>query len=68
MEGDSRYLGTETVVGTTWRFAPNAAFDLQGAWLSAGSALNTAELRNGVHTRREASDAYTAAARVRLAF
>ena len=68
LEGDSRYLGTEVAAGLTWRWAPNAAFDLQGAWLSAGSALNTAELLNGVHTRREANDAYTAAARVRLSF
>ena len=68
VEGDSRYLGTEVTAGLTWRWAPNAAFDLQGAWLSAGSALNTAELLNGVHTRREANDAYTAAARVRLSF
>jgi hypothetical protein len=68
VEGESRYLGTEVTTGLTWRWAPNAAFDLQGSWLAAGRALDTAELRNGVHTRREARDAYTAAARVRLSF
>jgi hypothetical protein len=68
VEGDSRYLGTETLAGLTWRWSPNAAFDLQGSWLAAGDALNTAELVNGVHTRRKANDAYTVAARVRLSF
>ena len=68
VKGDSRYLGTELDLGLTWRFAPNTAFDLQGGYLFAGSALNTAELLNGVHTRREAQDAYILAARLRLAF
>ena len=68
VEGDSRHLGTESLIGLTWRWAPNAAFDLQGSWFAAGDALNTAELVNGVHTRRRANDAYTAAARVRVAF
>ena len=68
VKGDSNYLGTELDLGLTWRFAPNTAFDLQGGYLFAGSGLNTAELLNGVHTRREAQDAYTLAARVRLSF
>src|SRR5437899_1905181 len=68
VEGDSRYLGTEVDVGLTWRFAPNVAFDLQGAYLFAGDALETAEVLNGVHTRRESKDAYMVAARVRFAF
>ena len=68
LEGDSRYLGTEVDVGLTWRFAPNVAFDLQGAYLFAGDALETAEVLNGVHTRRESKDAYMVAARVRFAF
>jgi hypothetical protein len=68
VQGDSRYIGTETTAGLTWRWSPNSAFDLQGSWLAAGSALNTAELQNGVHTRRDANDAYTVAARVRLSF
>jgi hypothetical protein len=68
VKGDSRYLGTELELGMTWRFAPNTAFDLQGGYLFAGSGLNTAELLNGVHTRRDAKDAYILAARVRLSF
>jgi len=68
VKGDSRYLGTELDLGLTWRFAPNTAFDLQGGYLLAGSGLDTAELLNGVHTRRDANAAYTLAARVRLAF
>src|SRR5207253_5058836 len=68
VKGYSRYLGTELDLGLTWRFAPNTAFDLQGGYLFAGSGLNTAELLNGVHTRRDANAAYTLAARVRLAF
>ena len=68
VKGDSRYIGTETDLGITWRFAPNAAFDLEGSYLFAGAALGTAELVNGVHTRRDPNDAYQLAARVRFAF
>jgi hypothetical protein len=68
VKGDSSYIGTEMDLGLTWRFSPNTAFDLQGAYLKVGHALDTAELLNGVHTRRSANDAYTLAARVRLAF
>jgi len=76
VKGDSNYLGTEVNVGFTWRFAPNTAFDLQGAWLSAGDALNTAECIGGTApvcaggslVRRDPSDGYELAARVRLAF
>jgi hypothetical protein len=68
VEGDSRYIGTEVDLGFSWRFAPNTALDLQGAYLFAGSALDTAEVVNGVHTRREAEDSYMLAMRVRFAF
>jgi hypothetical protein len=68
VKGDSRYIGTEMDLGLTWRFAPNTAFDLQGAYLKVGHALDTAEVLNGVHTRRTANDGYLMAARVRLAF
>ena len=67
-EGKSRYIGTEADLGVTWRFAPNAALDLLGAYLSAGHALDTAELLNGSLSKREAQDAYQATARVRLSF
>jgi hypothetical protein len=68
VEGDSRYIGTEVDLGFSWRFAPSAALDIQGAYLFAGSALDTAEVVNGVHTRREAEDSYMLAMRVRFAF
>jgi len=68
VEGDSNYIGTEVNLGFTWRFAPNTAFDLEGSYLFAGEALGSAEVLNGVHTRRDPHDAYQIAARVRLAF
>ena len=82
VSGDSRYLGTELNALLTWRFAPNTAFTVGGGYLFAGSALNTAECRpttGGVATvnapvcagqvvKRDAQDAYTLGARVRLAF
>jgi len=76
VSGDSNYLGTEANLGLTWRFAPNAAFELVGAWLFAGGALNAAECRGGAATtclggtvvKMDAHDAYQLAARLRLAF
>ena len=73
--GDSSYIGTEANLGMTWRFSPNAAFDLVGGYLFAGDALDTTECTNGATTcapsltrKKFAQDAYTLAARVRLAF
>ena len=73
--GDSSYIGTEANLGMTWRFSPNAAFDLVGGYLFAGDALDTTECTNGAPTcnpnflrKKSAQDAYTLAARVRLAF
>ena len=68
VKGDSNYLGTELNGGMTWRFAPNAAFDLAGYYLFAGSALDMSENLNGVGVKRDARDGYYAAARVRLSF
>jgi hypothetical protein len=68
VRGDSNYIGTEVDLGLTWRFSPSVAFDLQGAYLFAGDALATAEVVDGVHTRRKPEDAYMVAARVRFAF
>jgi hypothetical protein len=51
-----------------WKFAPNASLDMIGAWLAAGPALNTAELRNGVVESRDSRDAYAFTTRVRLSF
>jgi hypothetical protein len=67
-QGDSSYIGTEVNGGFTWRFAPNAAFDLAGYYLFAGHALDMTEQLNGVAVKRDARDGYYAAARVRLAF
>jgi hypothetical protein len=75
--GDSNYVGTELNLGLTWRFSANAAFDIVGAYLFAGDALNAAECRGtlsaagvcaGQVVKKDAEDAYTLAARVRLAF
>jgi hypothetical protein len=56
----------------TWRFAPNTAFDLVGAYLFAGDALATRKCNAGGAaggcTKEDAHDAWTVAARVRLAF
>jgi len=68
VQGDSRYLGTEIDLGTTWRFAPNTAFDLVGGYLVAGEALDITETLNGVATKRESRDAWTIASRIRLSF
>jgi hypothetical protein len=68
--GDSRYIGTEVDLGTTWRFAPNVVFDVMGAYLFAGGALDTTETglpgQGTVH--RDSKDGWTVAARVRLSF
>jgi hypothetical protein len=62
--GGERFIGTEVDLGTTWRFAPNTAFDLVGAWLFAGGALDTRDASG----KRDAEDAWTIAARMRLSF
>jgi len=66
--GDSSYIGTEADLGLTWRFAPGLAFDLVGAYLFAGDALDTTNVVNGVATRRGSEDVYTGVARVRFSF
>jgi len=77
VKGNSNYIGTEANLGMTWRFSPNAAFDLVGGYLFAGDALDTAECLSpgtapacpaALTRKKSAQDAYTAAARVRLAF
>jgi hypothetical protein len=68
VKGDSNYIGTEFNLGMGWKFAPNASLDMIGAWLNAGSALDTAELRNGVVESRSAKDAYAFTTRVRFSF
>ena len=67
-QGDSSYIGTEINGGMTWRFAPNAAFDLAGYYLFAGDALDMSEALNGQVVKRSSRDGYYASARVRLSF
>ena len=67
-KGDSAFIGHEYNLGTTWRFAPGLTFDLVGAYLFAGDALDTTEVISGVATKRDAKDVYTVAARLRLSF
>jgi hypothetical protein len=67
-KGDSAYIGTEVNIGTTWRFAPGLVFDLVGAYLFAGGALDTTEVIAGVPTKQDSKDVYTVAARLRLSF
>jgi hypothetical protein len=69
-QGDSNYVGTELNLGMTWRFSANTAFDLVGAnLLDATECTNGAATCNPNLTRtKSAQDAYSLAARVRLAF
>jgi hypothetical protein len=61
--GDSRYAGTEVNLGIVWRFAPGLAFDLVGAHLFAGSALDNTPAGQG-----SAKDVTTVASRIRFSF
>ena len=65
LEGDSRYIGTESSIGLTWKFAPNIALDWTGSWLAAGKALDSTDPGN---VKRKADDALATSARVRFAF
>lgn len=58
--GDERYVGTEVNAGVTWRFAPGLAFDLVGAYLFSGPALDD--------STGSAKDVKTAIGRVRFSF
>jgi hypothetical protein len=70
--GDDRYLGTELYTGTTWRFAPNTAFDLALSYLWAGAALDAPNVGKsnaaGTIVKDDAENAWTIAARVRMSF
>jgi hypothetical protein len=70
--GDERYLGLELNLGATWRFAPNIAFDVVGAYLIAGDALAYAN-SSGLTAPAggpspDPEDVKTIAARVRYTF
>ncbi len=71
--GDSSYVGTEANLGIPGGSPRTRPSTLSRAGLFAGAALDTAECNTGTPTCRElvkkdAKDAYTLAARVRLAF
>jgi hypothetical protein len=71
--GNARYLGTEVDLGFQWRFAPNVALDVVGAYHFAGPALSrscvdaacgTATGVNG----RDPQDSKSLVARIRYTF
>ncbi len=64
--GTERYLGNEWNAGLTYRFAPNVTFDLVGAVLLTGDALNHARVVGGPVF--QAQDVYKGSARIRLTF
>jgi hypothetical protein len=64
--GDDSYLGTELNLGFTWRFAPNVAFDMVGAYMFAGDALGSATAAG--RPNRDPEDVQTVVARVRYTF
>ena len=72
--GLENYLGNEWIARMTYRFAPNIAFDLVGAVLFTGDALNIARtpastscVTDGVPTC-ESRNVYKMAARMRVTF
>jgi hypothetical protein len=64
--GDDRHLLTELNLGFTYRFAPNVAFDMVGAYAWAHDALRNAAINGG--PARQVHDIYKATARVRITF
>jgi len=67
--GTERYLGNEWDLGLTYRFAPNVAFDLVGAVLFVGDALNHVRVGHPAGSPPSAAqDVYKGAARIRLTF
>jgi hypothetical protein len=65
-DGDERFLGTELNLGLTYRFAPNVAFDLIGAYMFTGDAMDHARVPGG--DVKDADNIYKAVARVRFTF
>ncbi|MEX2146626.1 MAG: hypothetical protein WED01_06385 [Candidatus Rokuibacteriota bacterium] len=65
-DGDHRFLGTEFNLGLTYRFAPNVAFDLVGAYMITGDAMNHARTIGG--DEKDADNVYKGVARVRFTF
>jgi len=67
-KGDASYIGTEVVLGLTWRMAPGLALDVAGAVLFPGGALDASEGRNGILTKVEAKNMYLLSGRIRYSF
>jgi hypothetical protein len=65
-DGEERFLGTELNLGLTYRFAPNVAFDLIGAYMFTGEAMDHANVPGG--DVKDADNIYKAVARVRFTF
>jgi hypothetical protein len=72
--GKENYLGNEWVVGMTYRFAPNVAFDWAAAALITGEALNIQRtpagfscVTDGIPTC-ESKNVYRTSARIRVTF
>ncbi len=68
--GDESYLGTELNLGFTWRFAPNVALDVVGAYMFSGDALGSATSTGaaGTSPNNDPDDIKTVVARVRYTF
>jgi hypothetical protein len=64
--GKESYLGNEWVVGMTYRFAPNISFDVAGAVLLTGDALNIARTAGG--PTFESHNVWKGSARFRVTF
>jgi hypothetical protein len=70
--GTENYFGTETAVGMTYRFAPNVALDLIGAYMWTGSALNNAGVAGNANTitpsAHDAENVWNMSTRLRFTF
>jgi hypothetical protein len=76
--GKERYLGNEWILGMTYRFAPNVAFDLAAAALITGDALNLQRTSAGNNINNpcvtegvptcEAKNVFKGSARLRVTF
>lgn len=62
--GNANYLGAELDLGFTYRFAPNVAFDLVGAYMWAGNALD--HKRTAAGQVEDADDIWKGVARIRV--
>jgi len=72
--GKERYLGNEWVARLTYRFAPNVVFDIAGAALITGPALNLQRTPTGFgcvtdgNPTCQSRDVYKISTRLRVTF